>query len=145
MFVGFSFYGIFADVLSLALSIVKNASKNYKGLAGGSREFCFEKLSYCFLGTRYKQPYFTIFRNIIKIVDWIGFGIFFILAIATVKESWKAYLNSATSWAIERHPIQNQPTFYLSFGLSTATIHYFYCPLILGRDFNITFTANSKR
>ena len=100
----------------------------------------------CFLGTRPKQRCFTIFGNIIKIVDWIGFGIFFILAIATVKDSWEAYLKSATSWTIERHPIQHQPTFYLAFGLSAQTINYVeYDFLKLGTDFNITFTANSKR
>ena len=35
MFIGFSFYGTFADALSLVLSIVKkmtNAGKTYKGL-----------------------------------------------------------------------------------------------------------------
>ena len=98
-----------------------------------------------FLGTRSKQQCFTIFRNLIKIVDWIGFGIFFILAIATVKESWEAYLNSATSWSIEMHPIQHHPTFYLAFSLSANTIHSIPFHLKLGRDFNITFTANSKR
>ena len=98
-----------------------------------------------FLGTRSKQQCFTIFRNLIKIVDWIGFGIFFILAIATVKESWEAYLNSATSWSIEMHPIQHQPTFYLAFSLSANTIHSVPFHLKLGKDFNITFTANSKR
>ena len=108
----------------------------------------------CFLGTRSKEPYFTIFRNIIKIVDWIGFGTLVILAIATVKESWEAYLNSATSWTMERNPIQHQPTFFLVFGLSAKTIDFYKTidvsrpypyPLRLGRDFNITFTANSKR
>ena len=108
----------------------------------------------CFLGTRSKEPYFTIFRNIIKIVDWIGFGTLFILAISTVRESWEAYLNSATSWTMERNPIQHQPTFFLVFGLSAKTIDFYKTidvsrpypyPLRLGRDFNITFTANSKR
>ena len=107
-----------------------------------------------FLGRRSKEPCFTIFRNIIKIVDWIGFGTLFILAIATVKESWEAYLNSATSWTMERNPIQHQPTFYLVFGLSAKMIDFWRTnelsrpypyTLRLGRDFNITFTANSKR
>ena len=101
-------------------------------------------LGYCnhSLGSRSKQPYFTIFRNIVKIIDWIGYGIFLILAIATVKESWEAYLNSATSWTIERHPIQHQPTFKLVFGLSAKICCW---NLRLGSDFNITFMANSKR
>ena len=94
---------------------------------------------------RSKEPYFTIFRKIIKIVDWIGFVTLFILAIATVKESWEAYLNSATSWTMERNPIQHQPTFFLVFGLSAKTIDFAPFPLRLGRDFNITFTANSER
>ena len=108
----------------------------------------------CFLGPRSKQRCFTIFGNIIKIVDWIGFGTLFILAIATVKESWEAYVNSATSWTIERNQIQHQPTFYLVFGLSAKMIDFWRTnelsrpypyTLRLGRDFNITFTANSKR
>ena len=103
---------------------------------------------------RSKEAYFTIFRNIIMIVDWIGFGTLFILAIATVKESWEAYLNSATSWTVERNTIQHQPTFYLVFGLSVKMIDFWKTidlsrpypyHLKLGRDFNITFTANSKR
>ena len=107
-----------------------------------------------FLGTKSQQQCFTIFRYIIKIVDWIGFGTLVILAIATVKESWEAYLNSATSWTMERNPIQHQPTFFLVFGLSAKTIDFYKTidvsrpypyPLRLGRDFNITFTANSKR
>ena len=71
-----------------------------------------------------------------------------------MEESWQAYLKSETSWTIERNPIQHQPTFYLVFGLSAKMIDYwkwievsrpYPYPLRLGRDFNITFTFNSKR
>lgn len=84
---------------------------------------------------------------IIRVIDWVVFLVLGILALVSVEESLAAYSEGRTSWAIENHPIQSQPTLSVCFALSHVlqSYWYWYYGFTLGKDFNISVTTSSKR
>ena len=84
-----------------------------------------------------------IVHIIIKVVDWLVFTSLGILAITSVIESWDAYTSQKTVWHLEHESVPDQPTFYLTFGLSSK-MKIANSMLVLGTDFNIQFQAGTR-
>ena len=78
-----------------------------------------------------------------KVIDWFVFALFGILAITSVVESWDAYTSQKTVWHLEQEAMPDQPTFYLTFGLSSK-MKFGDTPLTLGTDFNLEFQAGTR-
>ena len=82
----------------------------------------------------------------IAVIDWSAFLILAIVGLSTINGIWDVYGSKKTSMTMERQPITEHPTITMCFGPSSVipSLWHPYSQLILGIDFNITY-SNGKR
>ena len=142
MFIGFSFYGTYTDIIDIIQSLASRI--NYRGKYW--KKYCFDHFIWVsFIFTVIKAKLNTSHMKVVKdVADWLVFLLLGILAIASAKGSLDSFSNEKTSWTIEQRPIPYQPTFIMCFKLSVKVTYLGY-HLDLGKDFTMSLKISPER